>query len=188
MPIIIADMSSLKSRLALSFIPPSPYLIIGWISGYIVAALSPNLDGTGIQWQWGIGMWAIITPFASILLVSILFYAQSRAKKAGLILKPEGYQPIGWKFWQHTDAIKARLSTKWTLYSGLFWQLDVIGALILTGAIAMFLIPFTLAGGVSSNWSQARILAPLVIGICLFPVFVFWESRVAVPFVPFKVS
>lgn len=53
---------------------------------------------------------------------------------------------------------------------------------------ALILVPFTLAGGVSTTWGSAHIIAPLVIGICLIPCFVLWERWESInhhPLVPF---
>lgn len=50
---------------------------------------------------------------------------------------------------------------------------------------ALILVPFTLAGGVSSTWGTAHIIAPLVIGICLIPCFVVFERWAPHPLVPF---
>lgn len=55
--VIVTDLSSLKARLFVSFIPPSPYLINTWISPYIVGHFI-----VGDTWRWGLGMLAIITP------------------------------------------------------------------------------------------------------------------------------
>lgn len=50
---------------------------------------------------------------------------------------------------------------------------------------ALILVPFTLAGGASSTWGTAHIIAPLVIGICLIPCFVVFERWAPHPLVPF---
>jgi len=51
---------------------------------------------------------------------------------------------------------------------------------------ALILVPLTLAGGESQSWSTGHIIAPLVIGFCLIPVFVLWERWVPHPLVPFR--
>jgi hypothetical protein len=43
-------------------------------------------------------------------------------------------------------------------------------------------------GGVTYPWSSAAVLAPLLIGIALFAVFLFWEARYpAFPIMPLRV-
>ena len=45
--------------------------------------------------------------------------------------------------------------------------------------------PFTIAGGVSSQWGTAKVIAPLIIGILCIPVFIIWERRAPHPMLPF---
>lgn len=110
---------------------------------------------------------------SAVLIVFMLIWASHRASRAGALA---GYrtpfQELGFK----------------KLAVNLFWQLDVIGAFLLIASIALFLIPFTLAGGQKSLWGEAHIIAPLVVGICVFPVWVLWERKAQYPLVPFHVS
>jgi len=57
----------------------------------------------------------------------------------------------------------------------LFWQLDVIGVLLVIALFALILTPLTIAGGFSAQWRQAHVIAPLVIGILCVPGFLVWE-------------
>lgn len=70
----------------------------------------------------------------------------------------------------------------------LFWHLDVVGIVLLIAMLACILVPFTLAGGVTAQWKTAKVIAPLVIGFLLIPVWVYWEKTCKHPMVPFKVS
>lgn len=67
----------------------------------------------------------------------------------------------------------------------LFWQLDVVGIILLIAVFAFILVPFTIAGGVSEQWRTAHVIAPLVVGICCIPAWIIWESRCKYPIVPF---
>lgn len=69
-----------------------------------------------------------------------------------------------------------------------FWHLDVIGIILLIAMLACILVPFTLAGGVTAQWKTAKVLAPLVIGILLTPVWAYWERTCKHPMLPFRVS
>jgi SIT family siderophore-iron:H+ symporter-like MFS transporter len=117
-------------------------------------------------------MWAIIYPVSCLVLIGVLAYAQIKARRAGALAdyrSPFQTQGMG-------------------VFTTLFWQLDVIGILLMIIAFGFFLTPFTLAGGISSSWGEAKIIAPLVIGICFFPVFIFWELKCRYPLLPFHVS
>lgn len=163
--VIVADISSLRSRLAWSYIPALPFLVNTWVSGDIAQAVLSDTT-----WRWGIGMWAIIYPICSIPLIIALNIAGRRAKKAGALVN---YQS---PFKHHGFA---------QTLMGLFWQLDVIGIILLIAMFALILVPFTIAGGVKETWGTAHVIAPLVIGICVIPCFVLYERRAPHPLVPF---
>ena len=102
-----------------------------------------------------------------------LFLAHWRAKKrVGLANYKTPYKMLG----------AGQLAT------ALFWQLDVVGVLLMIAVFALILTPLAIAGGVQEQWKTAHVLAPLVIGICCVPVFVLWERRSPHPMVPFHVG
>ncbi|KAK4046873.1 ferrioxamine B transporter [Microbotryomycetes sp. JL201] len=165
--VTIGDTTSLRSRLFFSYIPALPFIINTWVSGDVTSAV---LGAT--TWKWGIGMWALIYPVCSLPLLSALWIAQRRAKRHG---KLDGIQTpfrqLGFK----------GLAVK------LFWELDVIGLILLVAMFALILLPFTLAGGESRSWGRAHIIVMLVIGVLCVPAFVLWEAKYArFPAVPFK--
>ncbi|KAJ9618865.1 ferrioxamine B transporter [Taxawa tesnikishii (nom. ined.)] len=163
--VIVADCSSLRSRLFFSFIPATPFIINTWVSGDVAAAV---LAAT--TWRWGIGMWCIIYPVSAIPVLTALLIAHRRAKKAGALINYKTpYQMYGAK----------RMAV------ALFWQLDVIGIILMIAVFALILTPLTTAGGFAYQWRSAHIIAPIVIGICCIPAFVIWETRCEHPLVPF---
>ena len=163
--VIIADITSLRARLFFSFIPTLPFLINTWISGNITSAVLRTAS-----WQWGISMWAIIYPVCSLPLIIALGIIGRRAQKNGVLDKHKSpYQMLG-----------AR-----GLAVELFWQLDVVGIILLIAVFALILVPFTIAGGVSEQWRTAHAIAPLVVGICCTPAWIIWESRCKYAIVPF---
>lgn len=76
--VIVADISSLRSRLLWSYIAGTPFIINTWVSGNIAQSV---LETT--TWRWGVGMWAIIYPVLSMPLVISLVVAARRAAKRG---------------------------------------------------------------------------------------------------------
>ncbi|KAF2814399.1 MFS general substrate transporter [Mytilinidion resinicola] len=153
--VIVADVTSLKTRVFFSYIPTTPFIA--------------TLDNAG--WRWGIGMWAIIYPVSAIPLIAALWIAHRRAKRSNdLDNYRTPYQMLGFK----------RLSVS------LFWQLDVIGIILLIAVLALILVPLTIAGGYSTKWQTAHVIAPLVIGILCIPAFVCWERWSPHPLVPFR--
>ncbi|RVX71343.1 hypothetical protein B0A52_04917 [Exophiala mesophila] len=160
--IIIADTTSMKTRMFFAYLPGAPYIINTWISGNVVESVLRTST-----WKWGIGMWAIIYPICSIPLIVVLVLADRRSRKSGFRPPP-------------TFTGK---NTKDSVMQ-LFWKLDLVGNLLLSGALAMILIPMTLAGGQSRDWQSARIITPIVIGFLFVPAFVCWERVAPYPMVP----
>ncbi|EPS29235.1 Siderophore iron transporter 1 [Penicillium oxalicum] len=164
--VLIADVTSTRSRLLFSYIPTLPFIINTWISGNVTSSV---LSVTG--WRWGIGMFGIIYPVCALPLIAVLLRVQSRAKRAGVLgsyLTP--FQRLGAK----------------QLAVELVMQLDVVGIILMIGVFACILVPFTLAGGVTAQWKTAKVIAPLVIGVLLIPVWVYWEKTCKYPMLPFK--
>lgn len=160
--IIVADTTSMRTRMFFAYLPSAPYIINTWISGNVVDSVM-----RAANWQWGIGMWAIIYPICSIPLIVVLILADRRARKRGSQL-PATFSGKGIR----QTAID------------LFWKLDLLGNLLLSGALAMLLVPLTLAGGESRDWQSARIIAPIVMGFLFVPAFVYWERVAPYPMVP----
>ncbi|WWC92118.1 uncharacterized protein L201_007072 [Kwoniella dendrophila CBS 6074] len=166
--VLIADVTSLRSRLFFSYIPAMPFLINAWVSGNVAQAV---LGAT--TWGWGIGMWAIIFPVMTIPLLGSLIEAEWRAKRKGLL-----------------NDIPSPLRTlaQPSLWVEIFWQVDIVGLILLAATFGLILVPFTLAGGIGNVWKKAHIIAPLVIGfVVALPAFVIWETKIARhPAVPFR--
>ncbi|RAH45813.1 putative siderochrome-iron transporter Sit1 [Aspergillus brunneoviolaceus CBS 621.78] len=161
--ILVADLSSLRSRLLCSYIPAIPFIINTRVSGDVAAAV---LRAT--SWRWGVGMFGILYPACTVPLLPTLFISQYVMKRNG---DYHGAQ---------------RTHGAWRATKGLFWYMDVIGILLLIACLSLILVPFTIAGGFSGRWKQAKVITPLIFGILCLPAFVYWERRCAHPLVPFK--
>lgn len=72
-------------------------------------------------------------------------------------------------------------------FQELFWHLDVVGIILIIALLALILVPLTIAGGITSQWQQGKIIAPLVVGVVCIPIWVVWERTCKKPMVPFKV-
>jgi MFS transporter, SIT family, siderophore-iron:H+ symporter len=164
--VIIADITSTRSRLLFSYIPPSSYLIITWVSGNVSASVLSVTD-----WHWGVGMWCIIYPVCAMPLVITLSLINRRARKAGLMDK---------------YASELRANSKGSFLVDLFWRLDVIGIILMIAVFALILVPMTVAGGFEASWTAPHVLGPLVVGVVCIPIFVLWQLRAPHPLVPFR--
>ncbi len=66
-------------------------------------------------------------------------------------------------------------------------MIDWLGTAVFTCASTLFLVGIT-SGGVSHPWSSAAVLAPLVVGVVLYLVFIYIEWRVAErPMMPLRI-
>ncbi|KAJ4004493.1 ferrioxamine B transporter [Fusarium irregulare] len=163
--VLIADFSSMRARVFFSYLPAIPFLINTWISGNITSAV---LETT--SWRWGLGMWAIIYPLASLPLLSCLYFLERKTWKGGK---------------ENEEVALLSLKTK-KGRADLFHQLDIIGLVLLVSAFSLILAPLTVAGGTASHWQSWYIILPLVMGVCLMGAFITWEQRGARhPLIPF---
>ncbi|KAF4183429.1 hypothetical protein CNMCM8927_004988 [Aspergillus lentulus] len=163
--VLIADVTSTRSRLLFSYIPALPFIINTWISGNVTSAV---LGVT--SWKWGIGMFAIIYPVCTIPLLAVLFVGHFKARRAN---------PQAYRFSLLDQGVGQ-------FFIDVFWYLDVVGILLLIALLALILVPFTIAGGAVTQWKTAKVIAPLVIGVLCVPAFIMWERWCPHPMVPFK--
>ncbi|KAK0617484.1 siderophore iron transporter 1 [Immersiella caudata] len=158
--VVVADLSSTRLRLFCYTIPNLHFIATIWLSGNISASMLSHSS-----WRWGIGMWPIVYVACIIPFVVLMKLGERSARKKGApVLKAD------WRM----------------VLSQLFWQIDAIGLVLVMAVLALILTPVSLAGGVSSKWESASIIAPIVVGIVLIPVFVFWEMRAPHPLLPFE--
>ncbi|KAM4055783.1 major facilitator superfamily protein [Hirsutella rhossiliensis] len=167
--VLVADFSSMRARVFFSYVPALPFVINTWVSGTITKAV---LSVT--TWRWGIGMWCIIYPVASLPLLIALYTLDGRRERV-----LDGGVPKGFRDTAHFLGLAESRGN-------LFRQLDVVGLVGLVGALALILAPLTIVGGTAAHWRDPRIVAPLVAGLAIVPLFVLWERRgAATPLVPF---
>lgn len=168
--LVLSDNSSLKWRLFYTLVPGWPAIINTWVSGSIVHAAQPEQN-----WSWDIGMWAFIFPLTCVPLIGCMVHMRWKARQ-----DPEWKELMTEKtFYQSHGLVQTLVQ--------LFWKLDVVGVTLLTVSTGCILVPLTLAGGVSTQWQNAKLIAPFVLGFVLVPAFIYWESRLALaPIAPFR--
>lgn len=168
--VISSDFSNLNWRVLASFVVASPFIINTWVSGNVQTAVG------GLNWKFGIGMWAFILPLSCIPLVLCMLHMRWLAKKNGDLdrIKEQSQtqlQKLGWKDF---------------MVETFFWDLDIIGLVLVVLVFGLILVPFTLGGGLKSEWKHAKIIVPEVLGWCVaLPLFILWESKYSrVPIIP----
>ncbi|WP_249872982.1 hypothetical protein, partial [Oceanobacillus saliphilus] len=58
------------------------------------------------------------------------------------------------------------------LAAALFWQLDVIGSILLVLVFGLILVPFSAAKEHLDSWGTAKIIVPLVLGVLCIPAWI----------------
>lgn len=151
--IFVADTTDLKWRALFSSLPDLPFLYTAWVGANIAGSITSRTT-----WRWGYGVWAIVLPVAFLPLGLSLFLNQRKAKKMGIMPRSpySGQRTI--------DVAKH-----------LWYDLDFFGLVLLCAAIALILLPLTLAASASNGWRNPSIIAMLVVGGLCLPAFIFWE-------------
>ena len=152
--IFIADTSDLLNRALFSSLPDVPFLITVWAGPPIANSLLAHAT-----WRWGYGLWSIVLPVAFMPLALSLLLNTRKAAKQGLLPQSP------WKGKSVLGGLK-----------NLWYELDIMGLLLLSAASSLILISLTLAATAKSHWHNASIIAMIVIGCVCLLIFPVWES------------
>ncbi len=154
--VFIADTSALKNRALMFALINSPYIVTTWISGLLATAV---LDGPGFR--WGFGAFAIITPVVTLPLVGLFWYNLSKARTAGLV--PVRESGRSWLQSVRHYAV----------------EFDLLGLVLVSGGLALFLLPFSIYSYQADEWRAPIIICFLVFGGLLLAAFAVWEKYLA---------
>lgn len=152
--IFVADTSDLLNRALWSSLPDIPYLITVWAGPPMADNLLAHTT-----WRWGYGIWTIVLPVAFLPLALALGLNMRKAKKLGLL------PPSPWEGQTFVGGFK-----------NVWYELDIMGLLLLSAAFSLILIPCTLAQRAKGGWNNGSMIAMVVIGSVCLVVFAFWES------------
>ncbi|KAI0759140.1 drug:h+ antiporter [Trametes elegans] len=158
--IIIADITTLKWRGLVSSLTSAPFIINAFVGSNVATQV---LEHSG--WRWGYGMFAILVPASLSPLIVTLFWAERKAKRLGLVPAPPAKPEV-------KPSLVRRV---WTVMD----QLDVVGLALLGAAVALILLPLTLAKNAKGRWHNPSMIAMVVVGCVLLPVFALWDIYVA---------
>lgn len=162
--IFIADTSALRNRAFWIAYAGSPWLITVWIYG---PAASSVLSTIGFR--WGFGIWAIVLPIICAPLFALFYSNQRKAKKQGF-MKPDE-------------------STRTFLQSAHYYsrEFDVVGLLLISGGLALFLLAFSLYSYQPEEWKSPLIICFIIFGGLLIITFALYEKFMApVTFIPWQ--
>ncbi|KAJ5915846.1 hypothetical protein N7454_010987 [Penicillium verhagenii] len=154
--IFIADTTGLRNRAWAFAFSTTPFICTAFTAPLAVTSF---IETSG--WRWAFGAFAIIQPCVFVPLCLIFKFYEKKAQKLGVFKR----EPSG----------------RTTLQSIIHYihEFDVIGAFIIMAAFILFLLPFSLTSYGLAEYSSAKFIAMVVIGLCLFPVFAIWERYFA---------
>ena len=161
--IIIADTTTAKWRGLVIGIVNLPFLI-----NFAVAGPMVDLVMRHGGWRFGFAIWTVVVPLAATPLLLTLLVGQRRARRAGLATRSS----LTDKPWR--EALR-QLAT----------ELDLLGLLLFTGGWLLILLPLTLAGH-GERQAQVPMTTFILGGVGLLVVFGWWETRAAVPILPYQ--
>jgi MFS family permease len=162
--IFIADTSALKNRALMIAFSSSPWLATVWASGPTAQSILQT-----IGFRWGFGIWAIIIPVACSPLFFLFYYNQRKAEKQGLLtMGPSG-----------------RTFSENVIYY--CREFDVIGLLLISTGLALFLLSFNLYAYQKNEWRSPLIICFVIFGGLLIIAFALYEHFLApVTFIPWE--
>ncbi|KAF7562603.1 hypothetical protein G7046_g1519 [Stylonectria norvegica] len=171
--IIVGDLTPLQWRGFFGAALSIPFIITVPVNGFIAEGFVDN-------WRWGLGMFAILVPVLLLPAIFTLYAMQRRGQKMGMVTMA-GSKRLRTGAVDHSD--EQPTETKgfghWVslLYQGLI-DIDILGLLVLGTSFSLILLPFTLAENADHGWSNASMIAMLVVGFVLLIAFVFLEIYV----------
>jgi len=162
--IIIADMTSLRYRGLVGALINAPFIINNFVAAQIAQGILPN-------WRWGYAMFAILVPVSLLPIIVALMWAQWKAKKLAAIKYSR--PPIVQNFGMSVYTAAA--------------EMDLMGLILVAASLALILLPLGLAPAASKGWHTPSMLAMIIIGCVLFPIFLVFEWKVPrKPVVPMR--
>ncbi|KKA26858.1 hypothetical protein TD95_002451 [Thielaviopsis punctulata] len=162
--VMMADMTSLRNRMIVFGLNATP-TICSTFAGPKIAMLYYN----HLNFRWAFGSFAIILAGVSLPMVALLFISERKARAQGLIPPNNSGRTVA-------ESLK---------YYAI--EFDIVGLIIIIAAWAFLLLPFSLVGYSPHGWKTGYIIAFIIVGALLFPVFYIWESRYAtVQFLPWR--
>ncbi|EOA91626.1 hypothetical protein ACJQWK_03094 [Exserohilum turcicum] len=160
--IMAADMTTLKNRMIILTLYGTPR-VASTFAGPKIA----DLFYTQNDWRWAFGAFIIIFVGCCLPAIVVMIFMYRKAKNAGLVKKQESNRNVFQSLWYY------------------FVQFDIFGIILIMCAWCLFVLPFTLVSYAPNGWKTPYIIACIVLGLVLFPVFYLWEARFApVQFLP----
>ncbi|KAI9497037.1 major facilitator superfamily domain-containing protein [Zychaea mexicana] len=168
-PILIGDLTSVKKRGFYHGLFNIPRIINLYATSY-----AGNAFWYSGNWRWGYGHIPFLLCGSAVPLLFGLFRTQKVFKERGLY---DNYK----KAYRERHGHRSR----WHSFIWYLVQIDIVGAILLVGGLAMILLPLVLARKQFGGWATANTLGTLCGGVVTWALLVIWEWKYAEkPLVP----
>ncbi|KAK8865789.1 hypothetical protein IAR55_000936 [Kwoniella newhampshirensis] len=152
--IVIADMTTLRWRGLVTGLVSAPFIINNFVAAEIAEGVLPN-------WRWGYAMFAILVPVSLAPIIVSLLWAQWKAAKLQKIRYSRPPLKQGWLYTIKEAAL----------------EMDLMGLVLVAASLALILLPLGLAPTASRQWRTPSMIAMVVVGAILFPIFLVFEWK-----------
>ncbi|CAK7262836.1 hypothetical protein SEPCBS119000_000187 [Sporothrix epigloea] len=154
--LVLADLITARWRPTIGALLTVHFIINFGVASKIAGALVPN------NWRWGVGMFAIMSPVATLPVIVVLARQQWRAYKAG-ILAPYPYRgmSVGGAFLTFAR------------------EIDALGLFVISAGFLFVLLPLTIASAAHHGFQTGYIIAMFVLGGVFLILFPFIELYVS---------
>lgn len=168
--VIIADVTNLRLRGFWSAMASSFWQFLTFYANGQIVQTATGENGLG--WRWFYGLEAICYIPAVVPVIIIIYWAQYRAKKDGVINYDE--HPLNTKTWYQRVLI-------------FLDEVDAVGIYLLLSTLIYILLPIILANQ-AFTWQDAAVPAMMCVGgFIILPAFCYWEMRCAKhPILPYQ--
>ncbi|KAK4495173.1 hypothetical protein PRZ48_013500 [Zasmidium cellare] len=165
--LIVADLTSMQWRGFFGSLLSLPFIVTVFIDGVISEGFLPN------NWRWGLGMFAIMTPVLLVPAITTLYYMEHKAKKLGMV-------SAGGSKLARTGQLEKQPATSWLKMAGkAVIDVDLMGLLLLSFGFALVLLPLNLYGQAKGGFSNASMIAMIVVGFVFLILFGLYEYFLA---------
>ncbi|KAI9271902.1 major facilitator superfamily domain-containing protein, partial [Phascolomyces articulosus] len=171
--VVLADVTTLRYRAFAAGVMNVPWILNTFVGSLIAESMLSNGN-----WRWGYGMFVIMFPICLIPVTGSLLWGQWKAKKENVLeILPDPEKDL----FKHpikaiTNAIR---------------EMDIPGLILIGAALALILLPLSLAPKAAQGWHTPSMIAMIVVGGVLLFAFIGWELYLAermgfVPIAPLR--
>lgn len=167
--------------LIISFMPDQiSFFVLRAISGLLAVLTIPSAINMIVQMYPDpeeqakklalFGMAGALANTLALILAGVFLLASWRWYFRFVAILVIPFSVLSWYILPRTEAVAEKVpgSEKWK-------RMDLVGVFLMMAILCLFILAFTQVE--KDGWSSPIFIAPLVVSLCLFPVFIIWELK-----------